>query len=628
MAVILAFLASATMAVAQPGVQTLTAEDLAQAGVTRLSDIFELARGWSAFSTEEFHWDVAPLGVTWETSTRWMVFVDENSVDMRALGRQSINDLPLSLSEVCTVKLYTLPVVIGGQIAPSGAIQLQTCSVPRGLSARGVLGAGNETGDPGPWRYTAFGGPNVDRTGPTLQGAFAVGGGNWHLRAQAKLDEHHATDERIRTRARTLYVGEKDARIIQKAGRVDLRMGTLTLLGAAGRTEDLRFSETLGVEAPINHETAYFGAAGTSRILGYRMSARRSRVLTRTNPASVNLDFEQDALSAQLYGRFKLNDAHFELGARGWHLRTIPQPVQEERRFILGSTYGRWNARIGARLTAFAHGSYEFERGGPGFSAFGSLSLAPGGLQLTLFANNRTYASHNDLAYWLSQGYDPTYPGSIPLQSKTEATRGRMLSADLSWHRRGEAELILTAGYRHHGNYQLVSYSTSYDSLTTGLAVATGIASVAGGALRGAVELRMPVGPAATALLHATYAYVMADQHEYRSAWHLRVVAYGQLDFRPNPRFSLHTRLRYRGASDWHGFTEAARVAPEHYALSLPAALLVDISAQKRLWGEQLRLSATLRNLADHLILTHPAGSWTRLSFHVRFQYRFSSVTE
>ncbi len=622
----LILLANATAASAQPGVQTLTSDDLARAGITRLSDIFALAGTWSTFSTEDYHWDAAPLGVTWETSSAWKLFVDESPVDLRALGRQSINGLPLSLSEVCTVQLHTLPVIIGGLIAAAGAIHLQTCPVTHGLSARGVLGVGNETGDPGPWRYTDFGGPNVDRTGPTIQGVIAGGGRNWHLRAQAILDEHHATDPRIRTRVRTLYVGEKDARIFLRAGRASFRLGTHTITGAAARTEDLRYSETLGLEAPVNHETAYVRANGTWRKMGYRLSGMQSNVLTRRNLGSVNVDFEQNALRAHLYGRFTGNRAQAEFGIRGAYLRTIPFPVHNVQMLTLGSVYGQLDALLGRWVKLVTMGSFSIDGRAPGYSAFGSLGFLPADVRLTIAMNDRSYAGQHDLAYWLTQGYQPTSPGSLPVELQASDKREQVLSADLSWHRRRDIELSFTGGFRRHRGYPLLSYAAIYDSLTTGLKVATTARSIAGNTLRGEAELRMPLGHYVTAAVHAAYAYIMAGQHEYRAAWHQRVLAYAQVDFAPNPRFTLHARARYRGVSNWPDYSAAAQAAPEHYAFRMPAAVLVDLTAQKRLWGERLRLSATLRNLADHSHISHPAGSRTRLLFQIRIQYRFEAV--
>ena len=628
MAVAVFWTAAAPMVYAQFGTQTFTHDDFAQTGITRLSDLYELARGWTATSTEDFHWDVAPIGVG--RTTDWKLFVDHAPVDLRALGRQSINLLPLNLSDICLVQFHSLPTVIGGIAALSGAIHLHTCDVQRGLAVHGVLGAGNETGDPGPWRYLPSAVPNVDRTGPTIQGSIAAANRRGHVRVQTKLDEHHATDPRIRTRVHTLYRGVKDARIQLRNAQVDLQWGQHTLAIATVRSQDFLFVDLLGLEAPVNHELTYARLSGSWAKFGrYHVMANRSRVLTRTNPGNVNLDFEQDVISAHLHSPHILDIENLDLGLQGTLIRTRIQRMQQTQSLILGRAYGHWTSQIAKHLETRFFGEFTLDGGIPGYTLIGTGTLDDPQLLLTLALTNRAYAGRHDFTYWLRQGYQPTTPGQPPLYLTEDRTREATVSADLAWHiTRGITRITLTGGFRRHMGIQLMSIDAQFDPISTGLHTRGTMSAASGQVGRGAAEAELSLNSKLRTILHAAYAYPFSDQHLYRSAWHERLRVHVQADFTPNPRFTVHARVRYRGSSYWYDYEDAARDGSAHYAANLPSALFADLTVQKRLWGDHLNMSATLRNLIDHPHLSHPASGRTRLSFHVKLAYSFRAFTQ
>ena len=104
------------MAAAQ---QVFSQEDLAQAGVMRLADVFRLAYGFVATSVEGYAWDVAALGLAPQQEPAWQLFVNEAPVDIRGLGRANLNMLPVAATEVCEVQVFAQPVLIGGFLAAS-----------------------------------------------------------------------------------------------------------------------------------------------------------------------------------------------------------------------------------------------------------------------------------------------------------------------------------------------------------------------------------------------------------------------------------------------------------------------------------------------------------------------------
>ncbi len=613
-------------AIAQYDVQTLTAEDLVQAGVTRLGDIFALADGWTASSTAGYSWDASLAGSAPFDVPTWKLFLDGSPVDLRVLGGQDINTLPVSVSEICIVEFYTQPTILSGIFAASGAIDIHSCRPAPGISASVLAGAGSETGDPGPFKYTELGGPNVDRSGPILQGALAASNSSWHLRLQGRVDEHHATDERIRMRVHTLYDGEKDARIFHTSARAELgrwgRRARHRLTAGAARFEDLTYYEPLALEVPANHEYLRAGATGSylfqnAAELRYRLNVEHSELATRPNPADVNLDWRQETL--RLYtavrrtsGRWR---SEFGLGGRQMRVGHLDVPP----RFVAAS---HGDVTLNIRPRAAARGMARIERGGPelAYAVSAELRLPAGAFQtirLAVTLAQQVAAFERPLSYWITQGYDAARFDSAHI-SQPPVLRSASLDASWEFRYTDQVRLALAGAIRRYRNLATAVYDARYNALTTGLDVSPGIREAWGHLARLAAELDFR--PHESIALEAYGAYIYSWSQDalflHASRRHPTYLAAITARFRPNARFSLFARLRYRGATDWPTYRHAAREAPAFYASALPIATILDLTVQKRFWRHHMRMGASLRNLLDRTYLTHPAGGRARLAVH------------
>ena len=592
--------------------QVITGEDLARAGIYRLSDLFALALHWQGASTEGYHIDTAPVGISVPPAD-WMLVVDGQVVDLRTLGRTSLNALPVSMTEVCTVVLHSMPTSFDGVVAPGGAVAVQTCPVQPGVSVRGSMAVGNETGDPGPFQYTELGLANVDRTGPTANASASYVRAQWHVRAHAKLDEHHATDPRIRSRVHSLYRGEKDARILHRSLGADARYRQHTFAAASSRTEDLLYVEHLGREAPANYRFSYFQAVLRRRQMQLRLNLTRTDWFLRPNPDAVHADFGQVALRGNL--RYSLSP-QMELGARTQVLRTR---LPWDQVLALNRVFARTALRPLVGIDANAQLGISIDGGALGYEFLADASR--GKASAILVRRNRSTAAVHGLNYWLASGFAP---GGRPALIPDGIGRRRLTSLDLA---RTGARTELALGYRHMIG-PVRSMRARYDVRTTGLDAWSAVETVSGHVLRAAAEWRQSYGNGVGVGAGAVHAVPLSMHRAFRDTWHHRTRVFVRIDFAPNPRFSAQALIRYRGASDWYAYEAAAAAAPELYALRVPRGILADLTFSKRLWDEHLRLSASLRNLLDHPGLTHPAGGRTRLTFSMGILYEFATFEE
>ena len=621
---------------AQPGVQVITAEEMIEAGVTRLSDIFELAKGWTGASTDGYARDVSAAGRASLDVPAWEIIVDDVPMDLRVLGAQNINTVPLSVSEICRVELHTVPTLVAGRLAPFGAIHIRTCAPAPGISAHAVAGAGSETGDPGPFQYTEHATPNVDRSGPAVHGALAAAGAAWYVRVQGTTDEHHATDEKIRRRVHTLYEGEKDARILLRSIRAETglrgRLGRHTVFGAGSRLQDLSFFEPLGLEVPVYHRFSYGGitgdfAPGYSDGVAYRVSVVRSRLDTQPNPGQVGVYWQQEGVRLHPWFRWARRKVHGRIGLNAdyWRITAVGGVLTHTPLVLIGgySEWGRtWSTDTEASVMVHATARRSY-------AALGILRLRRAVILTVFYGRQQSVDDHN-LWYWIRQGYAPLGRHQARIMHSDSTGAARMFSGDVAWQvALGEGHrLTLATSFRHHAGYVVPSWTMVYDSLTTGLIVHTRTVAVRGHIARVALDLQTRPHSTLRLQIYGAYQRPISSSVIFRDTWHTLPVLQGHVTarFRPDSRFSLFGRLRYMTSARWPAYQDAARAAPEFYTADLPRAALLDFAVQKRFWGDHLRLSATLHNVLNQPYRAHPAGAVMRMAFTFRmqifFQYR------
>ncbi len=606
--------------------QVFTQEELAQAGITRPADLFRLAFGWVASSPDGYAWDATVLGSAPEHEPLWMLFVDGVPLDLRALGRSNLNMLPVPVPEICEVAFYRQPVQIGAVLAPSGAIDVRTCTPPQGFAASAVVSAGGETGDPGPFRYVQDEAPNVDRTGPATHSAVSWGQAGGHVRLTGQVDEYHSTDPLIRPRVHTLYRGEKDARIHHRAAGLHIgsrgRRGSIHGWAAFARLEDLRFSEAVGLEVPANHEVLLGHVAGhlARPKVHLSLSTRRSRLVTRPNPMGISVDWDQ--VAAELAVHKTLGSA-LAIGAQSSLARTTGYGMSGHRVLWLQSGFASVNSTPHAPMQLGASLHLTLDNGRLGGQVLATAHSRPHGLTLTVHVARRSPAAVQGLLYWRGAGYRPggLKQAAVPNQPDAITTA----SADLAWQGGRRMKLTLTGGLRRHQDLPVSRFRLDYDSLTFGVstrdahAVVAGTAAVASGQLDIQADGRVRVGA------HARYAHVLAGGDSYATAWRSRGLLQVHMLFAPNSRFSLFGKVRYQGSARWADYDLVAASAPGRYVSTIPSALYGSLTIHKRFWRQRLRVSASLHNLLNRPYRSHPGGAATGLAFDVQIQLRLGS---
>src|SRR5215216_5658170 len=181
--------------------------DIERAGWNRVTEILEGAVGWGRASVDGFTFAASPdhlpaAGESPPGTAEWLVLVDGQRVPHQMLGMHLLELLPVSIGQIDSVVFTRGPTIVAGTPVGRGVMSIFTRRLRPGANAELSYQHGDETGDPGPYRYTSLSSSNVEKLGPFAHASVGWGGATWDVDAGVHLTSLNVTDERIAARFR------------------------------------------------------------------------------------------------------------------------------------------------------------------------------------------------------------------------------------------------------------------------------------------------------------------------------------------------------------------------------------------------------------------------------------------
>ena len=120
----------------RPAVQTITAEMITLAGVTRVAEIMLLAEAADMYSTDFFSWQSVIGGLGTMQQQHWHVFLDGQKLDARFFDIINMNLLGITIAQIDSVQIGSTPMLTLGEYTSGGYIHFFTSRLKSGQSAR------------------------------------------------------------------------------------------------------------------------------------------------------------------------------------------------------------------------------------------------------------------------------------------------------------------------------------------------------------------------------------------------------------------------------------------------------------------------------------------------------------
>lgn len=630
---------------------TVTRAQLEAAAVSRLSDALQLLDAWSPQSNDGYTWMPSTRALV-PRSTAWSVVLNGQPLDVIVFDATHLELVPVAITEIDSI-------VFADEVAPSGTawdssparIEIYAARARAGWTVGATASGANETGDPGPYRYTPLVTPNVDAIGGDASLWLARGARNWYASLSGAMMQHPFTDPAMRERTQealaTLRPGavppESSAPVswfyeptwpavlrLSSSARFGVRAGGGwhdAIAAIADARRYFHYSEPFGSEVPTDQRVLVGGvtgslAAGERTRIGYRGLAERKE-LTDQDDA---LAFDYEWTSRRLAGAV---DADYRLQRTRWGVFAGVEERAVETTDSLSNDDDTF-VRAGASVErAFGGGSRLSLEGqvtsdGDDNAAAAALRVhwvarPADTVRVRVSLQQRLFSESDDLWLWSERGYDVLARNGESYSLDGSITRTRVTSVDAGWSSSGMfGGVELNAGLSRFDDAYVDTRDFSYDAVSCDFDAPTRVVTGQSGHLfTVAAKLHHALGAQSGGVFSWSYVEEFDSDVDLGDRWQtvprhrLRYTVWG----RPRSTWRLWGRVTHYSPTFWTDYAGVdgavcnADGVLVTYSAHVGGATSFDAMLQHGMWRERFWIDVMARNIFDADIKYHPAGA-------------------
>jgi hypothetical protein len=591
--------------------------DIDRAGWNRVSEILDAAVGWGRASVDGFTYSASPdhlpvVGESAPSMPEWIVILDGQRVPTDLFGLHVLELLPVSVGQIDSVVFTRGPVIYAGVPAPRGVMSIFSRRFHPGFNGESTYQHGDESGDPGPYRYTNLSSPNVEKIGPFAHGDIGWRGGSWDVDAGIHIASINVTDTLISSRfpPATFAGVRQDVLSITPTFRagVDAVGGRHEVMASRGEQRGLFFIPPQRGEQSLRTTNTYVGIdgslnAGSAATLTYEGSSSSLDASDLASPLAFTVGHTRHHLGGKVSATHAVGRVALTMGglADRW---TLDAPAaQGSPSSSGGGPFARALMPLGSIVKLDANMALIFDGAHPGsLDASLEASFRLDSLTSLAIRGSRVHAHPNMEGSWIDAyllGY--ALPGRAPTLNAVSAALVRRFAPYVAAtiELRGE-NIADWSGLDVPMSRSLASPPDLQLHNADVLGEHARIETIGEHVWQGSIEY----DHAGTFDRDPSFAHELASQ----SGDDLRA----QVSVSPVRDFRMSGIVNLSGESRWEAFG-TANGSPA----VVPPVRRVDASMEKWMWQRRLRLELLYRNLLNEPDRSHPFGAQWNLRWHV-----------
>ena len=619
---------------------TLSRETLDHAGLVRLSDIFTLIDEWDYYSVEGYTLQGISNNFDIYHQQNWVIVVDGHRMDLKLFDIANINLLPISTNQIDSIEVYILPQQVEDNFSDSGLLHFHTRQAKDGVTIQGKFSAGNETADPGPFRYTEFWSENVDRIAADESYWLSYRGDDGYLGAGYYNQVYYPTDPLIVDRNRDIY---PYANPVIKTNAYSLRAGLSKIYSkpridaSYSLIDDFYFFKPLGREIPSKNHLFFVGLSGDADfdekiIISYKFRYSRSALKKRDNTYDLDFNWEREKFYANLNLVYKQSMTTFKLGFTADQTRINTDYSLTRNSIDEGIVYGsvRFDQRSGSHLNVDAEVRFtDLETGYKIASGYQWKVKKNQDLVTTIAFSQIMTQYENTIWFWSERGYDFIRDNGGDYSIEGELIPSKQWSLDFYWQRNEEILPSIKAGFLYRGfirknwEEQLFQYDLDLKTVSGPVTIKTGEKGQIAGLY---IKLKSVQSSLFEHNFYYRYAVSVGSSEIFsriRTEIPENLFIY-RITYKPVDNFSIWAMCKYISSSYWYDFQKIDQQSSGRYSARISEVFLIDLAINKWLWKKQIKVDLILRNLLDKRNISYPIGASHDLRFYVQAELYFN----
>ena len=557
----------------------------------------------------------------------------------RIQAQQTATQTGVPIVQIDSVEVLTLPQVHHGEFVDGGLIHIHTRRARGGEPEywiRGIAVLGNETGDPGPYRYTEHMTPNVDKTGPDYSAAGFYGSEDAYVRAAFLKERHYATD--AATRERNLRIADGDypqLNVIAPSAAVggDLFGGSHHVFLVHSEFEDFFFYKPYGREIPVVSRFTMGGGGGRfepSANVGveYRLTYTVKQIDYRQNSFDLDFDWETKTLTADVEAGQQTPSSTRRLGVGIEHVEALTGYALTQNDYLLARLYADWDVRISPVVRQRVGAVVTGGESDVSLSAVLSQQWRLGGsyrLDVAAAYLERRPEKDGRIWYWNERGYNFLEDAGVRTTFEAPLGTARQWTVDaaLAPAIRRRLSWTLAGYYRKASDLSLEEQIFEFDPDEQAFSAPVHLVTGRGGEVAG---VRAVAETRHIPRLHLRTAYryqkAIAGDRAFKNLWNALPEHHFQqtVSYTPVPNFRLWGMLSYSSASEWADYRDAAAQSGGAYRSKVDGFVTLDAAVEKWFSHRRFRGSLLVKDLLNQSPNYHPIGASLGLSVFVQLE--------
>lgn len=623
--------------------QIITSEMIKAAGTISLADILNLADKWSFTSIDGFTKYAAANSLSSYQRQNFTVMIDGQKYQLNLFDNQNINLLPISITQVDYVEIFNTPGIANGEFTEGGIIHFHTKKAVKGLSVAASEIVGNETGDPGPYRYTQLATPNIDKVGPFFSTALNYGSKNWYAQASYKNEETFDTDPFINSRVAFLNTGSNKAALNSGWGNVFIFLpnGNINFSGGLSNHSNFFFFKPLGYEIPAERSITHLAGKGVFNFennlsFNYSVVYSTNELNKLDNTKNFNFDLNINSITANFESILKERYFTSFCGITIDEYRIFSGKTVEQNKYSFKSIYG------GVTLNPTPDFSQTlnlyFKQIKSKYALKASLTNSWQINKLSSLSSSFSFYEHlpeEDMSYWslYNKGYNLSKDLGISYNVLGNPGKAKNFTADLTYKTSFDSLFTTSASviyrdFRH--NYieqQNFQYYPDESVLSGPVELYSNEYLKTAGA---EIEFIQKLSKYFNQKLVYNYQKDLSGSQAFSQTWQQiphHTLSY-ILQYNPSETFGIWLKIKYFSSSVWEDYKYTDYQSNGLYSSKLKPKVMFDISFEKWFVHRMIWANLMMRNVFNQNEKYNPIGVNLNLTDFFQVHIYFDSLPE
>ncbi|MCH8034397.1 MAG: Plug domain-containing protein [Bacteroidetes bacterium] len=618
--------------------QIITSEDIKKSGITRISDIFSLINNISYSTINGYDYSVSINGLDSYQHQLWKIMLDGQRMDYSIFEDGNINNIPVTLSNIDYIEIYTVPQIIEGEFISSGLMHIHSIIPEDGITVKGKIQVGSETGDPGPFRYTSDNTPNVDNQGTNYSASLGFKKDFFYSILSYKSNTESLTSPAYRKRIQSIAPNIGDIPRL-KLNAPSLKAGYITpdtrneIYITKSEIKDYYFFKPFGREIPLKNKYLHIGATGEFQFqdnydLSYKIKYSKNNITKIENVFDFDFDWGYENIYGNLQSNIFLKDITLTLGVGINKYTAENESLTINNSFFLGKFYSlisfNYNEFIKQNAGLFLTGNNDKTAYKVYLANEFKINNHNNILIFLSYATNLLEESQN-FWYWVDRGYDILDKNDIDYTVQGNLEGGKKLTFDIIYNSEinGKFFLKLKGFYRNFKDMYVEHRDYLYDFTDGSFHSPTVVYTKQNGnAIGGGISIKHNISSKTRHTIFYDFTTSISSDALLNAVW--QSIPESRLSYNiiytPFESFSIFGYLNYTTSTKWIDYKNIDESSGGLYSSKLNSLFTVKVALLKYFWERRFSINLILTNIFDRRNQTHPVGRKSKFAFFLKFE--------